>query len=771
MWQLKNISAQNLFTFRELHYRPLQGCTTLVFGNNQDNESQGSNGSGKSALIEAFAISLTGESLREVSNDEAINDACDNAQLSCELINTVTNQTVIIERFFNRNSPQSISLRVNGEPVVLPSVLEYNRHILNLLGLSKADILSCFILSKYTYTSFLNAPDRAKKELINRFSNGNLVDESITHLKEDIERAKEQALDAEKRVARCEGAVQTVNEQIEAAEDKESTQLRRREEMIQAHEEAITHLRSQVRTSKQTIADGDNRLKELDKLNQILEDLEDSSANIDECYNQIILLIKQNSLSAGNMREYPSLSKELGVKVAKQEKAICDLIEEAADIEKNVASVGKQYDDLVENYETVQGQNTPKCNALQQEINEANSKITSLTSDNRQIIQASSELQKEISRLQGVLAGRIECPACHHQFILDSDMSLEQLNSHLLKQHKMLRKNEKTVEANEYSIDHAQQTVEKNRNELSRIDEQINELAAQVRIASAKASGLRNQLDKIQVSISGAKNQVADTREQILSLRKELFDDAFEIVDIEIRNIEGSITTAEVSISTANGSIKSYEDAIVNLNNTSVSDTLDKLKEQKNKYENELLNSRSIADSINIELAELQKQEVRFTEFKTHLANSKIEALGQLTNQFLESIGSDIRIAFSGYTILRSGKIRDKISISLLRDGIDCGSFAKFSAGEQCRVNLASILALHRLTNTNCEAEKGLDLLILDEILDATDEAGLANMFQALNSFQITSMIVSHGQIAEAYPYRLTITKQNGISTINETNT
>ena len=53
MWKLINIQAKNLCAFKELGFTVPQSVTTLVFGNNMDNDSQGSNGSGKSALIEA----------------------------------------------------------------------------------------------------------------------------------------------------------------------------------------------------------------------------------------------------------------------------------------------------------------------------------------------------------------------------------------------------------------------------------------------------------------------------------------------------------------------------------------------------------------------------------------------------------------------------------------------------------------------------------------------------------------------------------------------
>ena len=91
---------------------------------------------------------------------------------------------------------------------------------------------------------------------------------------------------------------------------------------------------------------------------------------------------------------------------------------------------------------------------------------------------------------------------------------------------------------------------------------------------------------------------------------------------------------------------------------------------------------RQAQDGRRCPVRALEIQRERFVQFKTYLANTKIEALSRITNEFLQDIGSDIRIRFDGYTVLKSGKVREKISISLLRDGMDCGSFGKFSAGE-----------------------------------------------------------------------------------------
>ena len=73
---------------------------------------------------------------------------------------------------------------------------------------------------------------------------------------------------------------------------------------------------------------------------------------------------------------------------------------------------------------------------------------------------------------------------------------------------------------------------------------------------------------------------------------------------------------------------------------------------------------------------------------------------------------------------------------------------------------------LARQVNSNCDDEKGLDLLILDEILEAVDEEGLSSMFDALNALGGTVLVVSHGNVAESYPHKLVITKENGESRI-----
>lgn len=162
MWKLEHIEAENLCAFRTLDYTLRQGVTTLVFGDNRDNDSQRSNGSGKSALIEAIAVGITGSPLRKVRSEEIINDAAGECRVRLRLRNDAAAETFVIERRIPRKGASTIECRIerNGRAVttdeaVQPSVDAYNRYILEKLGLTREELFNTFILSKHKYQDFL----------------------------------------------------------------------------------------------------------------------------------------------------------------------------------------------------------------------------------------------------------------------------------------------------------------------------------------------------------------------------------------------------------------------------------------------------------------------------------------------------------------------------------------------------------------------------------------------------------------------------------------
>lgn len=770
MWKLEKIHAINLCAFRELNYELNQGHTTLVFGNNMDNDSQVSNGSGKSAMIEAIAIGLTGDPLRKIKMDEIINDMADEAAITLSLYNDMTSDRFIINRVLSRKNPQSIVLQLGeateGEipMVVQPNVLEYNRFILDTLGLTKDDIFANFILSKHKYTSFLSSSDRDKKEIINRFSNGIMVDESIAALQEDMEPVAITLREDESIVAHCKGRVDAVDEQIATTINESEERARSKQERIDNWKQKISEKRGFIRDQGILKDRALTTLETYDSTYNQLEGLEGTDCDWQEAYDSI-----QKALAKVQLPAIADYTKEMADKkqaLADQEQALADVKVQIKDHAKKCKEANKKHSELKKEFDTFQATYDTQYAEISGTIDNLLTEVRALEKEGQALQQKRINLNNAVAETQKKLAGTITCPKCKHEFLLASTENVKELREDLNELQATVADIEGEIESNQNNITVTTEKGRKARQSQNALMGQKSDWSARVTESQTLVDQLSRTSNRLDANMDSIESKIASCQKSINECKTQMFDDAFGIIDDYTKKLEADVKQYDLNVSTAKGSIKSIEETVAELEKSTDDDVLATLRASKEKYEAELNTAISNKETVEQKLAEYKKQEATFIEFKTHLANSKIEALSHITNEFLEKIGSDIRIAFSGFTVLKSGKIKDKISISLLRDGVDCGSFDKFSEGEKARANLANILALHKLTNVNCSEGKGLDLLVLDEILEACDEAGLANMFEALNSLQITSLVVSHGNIAENYPHKLIINKQNGTSFI-----
>ncbi|MDR1089803.1 MAG: AAA family ATPase [Prevotella sp.] len=774
MWSLINITAENIAAFKEFNYDLTQGVTTLVFGNNMDNDSQGSNGSGKSALLEAIAIAFTGESLRKVKIDEIINDSSEEAFVKSVFHNSLSGEEFEVIRTLSRKKSQHVECHIykNGKEINTGETKqsgfpEYNKYILEKIGLSKDDIFSNFILSKHKFQCFLSSPDKDKKEIINRFSNAIIVDDAIEALNKDLTPEVESLRQAELKVSSIEGSITAIEEQIVKAKDDEVNYKNNKSQRKKELEEAIGEKEKSIGNLNSLIRENKNRISELDgAYNSIIEIEKDENLSLEDCHNSIRSLFTQKNILGFEdwSGKSSGLSGKLTLLHAQQKDTIENIEEALAEYEKTKSELDK----MRKSYEACKTTNSQEEEQLKEELGLLREKAGKAEKELGAIRQQQQQTKRRISDLENKIAGEISCPKCRHIFVLEPDVDVASTKKEVekLKGDNQILLNQfakKEDESRNFSI--RQDQVKSKQKTLSEALEQeyekLRRKTQEVNCLNENCQSLKEQND----SINGKVKQVEDSLNRVLD---DMFDSAYNIVEKLTKECESQVTQKEIDISTYKGSISTFRRSIEELDIVKDDSLIIKLEDSLKEYEASGEKARHNKQQFENRVNELKEQEQRFLEFKTHLANSKIDALGQMTNDFLEQIGSDIRIRFSGYTVLKSGKVRDKISISLIRNGIDCGSFDKFSEGEKARVNLANILAMHKLTNVSCEDGKGLDLLVLDEIMDATDESGLSNIFEALNSLRITSLVVSHGNIAENYPHRLIVNKKNNVSFINE---
>lgn len=771
MWKLTEIYAQNICSFRQLNYKITQGVTTLIFGDNRDNESQQSNGSGKSALIECIAVGISGSPLRKVKNEEIINDNSEECLIELSFSNDSTNEVFKVERrLYRKGSSEVCCYTIQPDHKIKetsqPSVDAYNKYILERLGITKEELYNNFILSKHKYQDFLSCSDKEKKEIINRFSNGNMVDQAIDKILEDKNPLIELQKKTDLEYAGLEGRINVLTEQIEKEENQ-------KDEREQSKAEKINSLKNQILDKRVMLNDiGDSfnfltiNLDQIKEVDTIIQNLENSDLTLEDCLSQIeknILLIDKQP----NMSDWNGIlnRKKEEISTAEEKLKEWDLIFKEA--EKKVISISMEYNRLKTDYKAFESISAEQQKAYDSELLRLDDDYKRVNTEIDRIKKIRRALTEGIETLKNKLAGVITCPACSFEFIVaDTDFDVEKGKVEVVDKEKEFvtytsRMNDIGTEIE--AIDKKQAEI---KNSKRALDSDNNDWKGRLLTADREVHHATYELDdakRMQQHISTSIHQLQDETDGILM---KVFDEAFGIIDECYKANERNKKVFSDEMKALESSIDTLRNTIKELEEGSGSDILASLKQSLKEYRKKATFCLSKKTKIEDEIGFLTQQEQNFVEFKTYLANSKIEALSKITNEFLENIGSDIRIKFSGYTVLKSGKVREKISVSLIRSGLDSGSFGKFSAGEAARVNLATILAMQKLVNGNCEVEKGLDLLVLDEILEAVDEDGLSNMFSALNNLNITSLVVSHGNIAESYPYKIKVIKENGESCI-----
>lgn len=774
MWKLKSIEAENLCAFRSLAYTLQQEVTTLIFGNNKDNDSQQSNGAGKSALLECIAVGLTGSPLRKIRAEEIINDAAEQCRITLHLANDASNEELIIARSIPRKGASTVACKlyrggelVTTDEAVQHSVDAYNKYILEKLGITREELLNNFILSKYRYEDFLSSSDKEKKEIINRFSNGILVDEAIARVEEDIEplSSEQQKIDLE--LAGIDGRIEMLQEQIAKEIAAGEERGRNRETRIAELEEAIASKREYIRTHKETLTGIDATIAEVDKADKELQALESSDTSLEECLKAIdaVMTLLPDARRTDWNHTLKLKKEDLLLAQSSLENLDASVNHAEAVLKEKYDAFEKfkvQYSDFVTQY-------GDKCEEYSTRLQEIDKTLRSLASRLEELRRKRRVISAGIDELSNKLAGSITCPKCGHEFLVaQPNFDIEAGTKELRLRQQQLSEINGNIEAEQNSSEEAEMQQSKLNSERRTLDSDRSRWEQELSDHERAVCSATSEVERAEHNRRRTKAEVAAIQDEIDSIRRKAFDEFFGNIDErnaalsrERRKIVEDIRSAECAIETLQETIREVnemaaEDLTLSLRRTLEQEKQRSMETAKRKFE------------VDDKVRALEVQRERFVQFKTYLANTKIEALSRITNEFLIGIGSDIRIRFDGYTVLKSGKVREKISISLLRDGVDCGSFGKFSAGEAARVNLATILAMQKLINANCDDEKGLDLLVLDEILEAVDEAGLSSMFDALNALGGTVLVVSHGNVAEGYPHKLVITKENGESRIGE---
>jgi len=255
MWNPEKIEMYNLFAHKESIYEFKQNKCVMIFGRNQTDRNLENNGAGKTTLFEAICIALTNESLRAIKKDSFINRDEEECKIVFHLYNPVLKMKLRISRqFFRGNKSAKIEIWENdklNKQVV--SVNEANKRVLELIGISREDLLRYFIISQDNRYTFFTASDVEKKEIMNRITSADMINPVIEEL--DL-RYKEKNAEYKE-----------IDDEIGKLSDKKELLVEQREEVLANDntEEELTELSEKIKEAEDEIEEIDGNLEKWKK--------------------------------------------------------------------------------------------------------------------------------------------------------------------------------------------------------------------------------------------------------------------------------------------------------------------------------------------------------------------------------------------------------------------------------------------------------------------------------------------------------------------------
>ena len=742
MYTLQSLKIKNIISFQEQEYQFQNGKALLVVGKNLTDDGQKSNGSGKSALMESLALCIVGSPVRDVKNRELINRSSDNAEVELSLVNpTENNKHFRIWRKIYANSKSAEYKSWINEVEQCDKYSDFNvfnAFVWQTLGISKEDFFSFYFLTG-DYKPFLITSDIVKKDIINRFSGADKVDAAFPFIEEDSQAAQSKIVAEEKKLTSNTAKQELLAEQImkeeeKLSEDKKNEAIAAKENEIDLQKDAICFIESNLLDIEQKITECEGNI-EIHKIH---------AADCLSTFENEIQLAKEKFEQFKFSKGYALFFEDIAN--SKQ------MLNKEIDLKKSLI---------------------PKLkDSHQQEINEIYLEETELQS---QITEAEKDLKEHQSfesNVQKQLHDVIECPSCHFHFSLrNKSFNYDEAVKNLPIVQQSISDYKELIEELRQQLNNTIQAKKQHLNAV--ILEESNAVRKAIEALNEKLIQIGKEETELKQKWQEEENNRLQLQNDVKKAEREYNDRNNEQLS-ELKRLENVLSQSQQSLSFEKQKLQSHLDHIQRLQKA-----LDEFRTKEidrshisglEKQLETLINEEA---TINNQLEILRKEKenidcwsLHFKGFKSFLANQSLSNIADYTNLFLESMGSNLNINIEGYKQLSNKKLKEQISVTVLRNGFEEGGYGAFSGGERGRISISNTLALAELINLSSPTG-GLDFLLIDECLDQVDLLGIESIINSLQTIGKTVLVITqHTEVQSLKELTLTIEKSNHISRI-----
>ena len=164
--KISKLKIKNFYSFKDasVDFADYSGLT-LIKGKNKD--TGGSNGAGKSALVEALFFGLTGKTIRKSTEDSLVNNQ---AKKKCEIRLEILHKDkeVVITR---QKKPTKLELMVGKENRTKDTVAATQKEIDSFLNINHKVLLASMFFGQSNDLNFLDCTPEDKRTIIRNFLN------------------------------------------------------------------------------------------------------------------------------------------------------------------------------------------------------------------------------------------------------------------------------------------------------------------------------------------------------------------------------------------------------------------------------------------------------------------------------------------------------------------------------------------------------------------------------------------------------------------------
>lgn len=702
---------------------------TQICGFNADVGGGASNGSGKSAIVEAILFALKGKTLRSLTNEDIVHtDANGPCHVELEFDNVIIKRTL---------KPSAVKLIIDGKDRTTSSINETKKLIDQLIPSSFDAVANTLIFGQHNMKSFVDSGEPQRRELIESLLDireYNAFEEKARyHLKELKNEIKSLSDQLSIHKDNVDSNQSFLSSQIEKAKSEESSLLQEADNL--EYEASLIQTTEDVKDQWEAY--------ESHKLER-----ENLRTKLTDCKDELSFLIEEVSTFRDQWEEDKKSKLIFENEISSFREKIDNISSEIENIDKEIYSLESEKKD---NLNKINSFNNKKKNEIES-INVSEDILSSI----KQLEYIINEIETSVNNIKnGKLTEGDVCSNCygvikaenannHIEYLIKTKKEKE----HSLKSYQeKLKKDKNRVKNDIDSISKKYDTeIKKVESHIQSIENKLSDLSERkesfIKSKSSHNASIKQNEDKIKTFMDDLRSKYEKKlapfkeKKELLELRRDKFQSQIE----ELEDVkEPDISLAEsIDLENKKSSLleKAREKKFL-ANKLQFSSHIDeirtKLEESKNRY-GECKNS----------IVELEKK-LPYYEFwtkasgksgiKKFIVEQIIPTLNQQLDKWLQILyGGNIELKFDS---LLNPKITDRLTGRKM-------SFGQGSGGERRRMDLAVMLAFRDVMQVT--SGQNPNILFLDEVAENLDDDGVMCLFSVIQELSETNevFIISH---------------------------